>query len=373
MLLTIVTFLIVLSVLVLVHEAGHFFTARLFKVKVEEFGLGFPPRGIGWQGKKIIKGNRDLSEAEKKDGVVYSLNWIPLGGFVKIKGENDNSTDSDSFAGKPVGQRFLIIAAGVLMNIILAIVLISIGFAVGWPQATDGLNANSNIISSDVRIVEVLKDSPASQAGLKVNDQILSVDGVKVKTEADVQTAIAKKTGSTSTLEIISSKQNKEVKLVPEKLTGFDHGVIGVGLSATAVVRYPLGQAFIEGVKTSGRLMGAIVMAFYDLFRKIIIGQNVSDEVGGPVRIAQITGEAASMGFIYLLQFTAFLSLNLAVINFLPLPALDGGRAVFLAIEKLRRGKPIKKEFETALHNIGFWLLVLLLIWITVKDIIRIL
>ncbi len=418
MIFTIIIFLLVLSLLVLVHELGHFWTARKLKVGAPEFGLGFPPRIFGIQlvrGKRLKKiaatetidvalstnpdgtvvekitdekkeidllvpakrwrfvwGNRELDDEDEKYGTVYSLNWIPLGGFVKIKGEDGSEAASrDSFSGRPIYQRFIILAAGVLMNIILAMTLLSIGFMIGLPQTADSVQPGGKMESRKVQVLQVLPGTPAESVGLKVGDTILNINGQAVFTEADVQNVLGDKSGQEVTLAINRYGAAQEVKVTPQLLEETNRGGIGVLLTASAMTSYPWYQAIWEGIKTTIFLTWAILVAFFELIRNLIVGQPVGGDVAGPVGIATLTGQVARMGFVYLLQFTALLSLNLAVINFLPIPALDGGRILFLIIEKIK-GRPVKRELENILHNVFFLLLILLIIWISIKDVINI-
>jgi len=384
MLSTIIIFILVLSVLVFAHELGHFWTARRFGIKVEEFGFGFPPRALGWYknrfGKRVkVVGARSfesLSESadEKlhpaKGSTIYSLNWLPIGGFVKIKGENgDGRNDEDSFSSKAIWKRTVVLAAGVTMNVILAWVLFSVGYMIGLPQSTAELGRNAIVSEQSVMAAEVMKGTPAEAAGLMVGDSILSVAGEKVKTEKELQEKIGARGGVET--ELIIKREGKELAIkVTPKSSNEGRATIGIAIFASGSVRYPFFSALIEGAKTVGWTLKEIVIAFVGLFRDIFTGVKVGDQFAGPIGIANITGQAARLGFVYLLQFTALLSLNLAIINILPFPALDGGRIVFLAIEKLK-GRPVRKELENAFNNIGFLLLMVLIAFITFKDIVK--
>jgi len=371
---TLIIFIAVLSLLVFVHEAGHFFVARKFGLNPEEFGFGFPPRAFGiykskdgkW--KKII-GGKEVNDAS---GTIYSVNWVPLGGFVKL-GEDDLEVgeNKNHFKNKTILQRALILSAGVGMNIVLASVLISIGFMFGFPQALNG-EPNSRAILSDqkIQVVQVLPDSPAQRADLKMFDTILSINGVEFKTEKELQAFVNNSAGNE--LEYRIQRENKEItkKIIPEKLAETNKAGVGIAITATGLVRYPWYIAIWEGIKTTLFLSWAILIAFFGLIKGLIFGQGLSADVAGPVGIASLTGQMARMGFVYLLQFTAILSINLAIINFLPFPALDGGRILFLIIEKIK-GSPVKKEIEAMTHNIGFMLLMILVLVVTFKDISR--
>jgi regulator of sigma E protease len=366
---TIIIFLIVLSVLVFAHEMGHFFTARRYGVKAEEFGFGFPPRAIGFYKNKDGKwlrlvGNKNIEElTDDKAPVdtVYSLNWLPMGGFVKIKGENGNDReDGDSFGAQKIWKRVVILSAGVVMNVILAFVLFSVIFMIGAPQTvTEG---------GRIQITEIVKDSPAEQAGLITSDVIVGADGIFFKNISEAQAYIGARAGQDIALGIIRNDEPLTITLQPA-VSG-DKAVIGVGLDHVDNVSYSFFRAIWEGFKHTFLILWFIIVAFFGLIRDLLFGHGAGDAVGGPIKIAQLTGEAARYGFANLLNFTALLSLNLAVINFLPFPALDGGRVWFLLVEKIR-GKAINRDTEAIIHNIGFLILIGLIILVTYKDIAR--
>jgi len=380
MLLTIITFILVLSLLVFVHELGHFFTARRFGIRAEEFGFGFPPRAVGLykndQGKwKFVWGSKEVRDCPT---TVYSLNWIPMGGFVKIKGENGPSASSgqaedepqDSFAFKPIWQRAVVLSAGVSMNVILAIVLISFGLMIGMPQDLEALAPGAKVESRQIQVIHVLDNTPANKAGLVVGDSIVSINDQTFSTYQELQKYVDDNTGKNLTYQIKHEGEVQDYQITPELMKETGKGGIGVALVETGIVRYPWYRAVWQGAKTTFELIGLIFTAFYELFKSLIMGKGVTAEVAGPVGIASLTGQAARMGFIYLLQFAALLSLNLAIINFLPFPALDGGRVLFLIIEKIK-GSPVKREAETVIHNIGFTLLMVLVTIVTFRDVLK--
>ena len=422
MLLTIIIFFIVLSVLVLAHELGHFMMARKFGVRAEEFGLGFPPRAFGlqiWRERELkkisesesikvdikstpladgseiiketiidekrevdearlvrkfrfIKGAREINENEHKFGTVYSINWLPLGGFVKIKGENgEGQTEPDSFASKKIWQRAFMLSAGVAMNIVLAAVLISFGFMIGLPQSLDGsFNARAHISDKKIQIIQVMENTPAALAGLQVGDTVISIDNNIFANYQELQNYVAANVDKNLTYKIKRGQDLIETGITPKLMSETNRGGIGVAITETGVVSYPWYLAIFEGVKMTLFLTWAIIVAFYELIKGLILGHGVTADLSGPVGIANLTGQVARMGFVYLLQFTALLSINLAVINFFPFPALDGGRILFLIIEKIKRS-PVKAEVEGAIHNIGFALLMLLILVVTFRDVSR--
>lgn len=385
MLLTLITFILVLSVLVFVHEWGHFYTARLFKVRADEFGFGFPPRVFSWYKNaagswRRIWGRQNLDEiinaADEHERLgdketVYSVNLLPIGGFVKIKGENgDGKDEPDSFGHQAVWRRAVILSAGVIMNVVLAWVLLSVGYMIGLPQATDSLSRGANIRDARVNVLEVAPGSPAETAGLLAGDAIVYVNGASVSRESDLQDMIAVAAGTSVELKLKRGGEEMVLNVEPALSQNSERATIGIAIFASGLVSYSWPVAFWEGAKTTVWLLGEIVRAFGLLFQQLFSGQDVSEQFAGPVGIASITGQAARLGLAHLLQFAALLSLNLAILNILPFPALDGGRLVFLLAEKIK-GRPIRKEVEGLVHNAGFLLLIILIIFITYKDIVK--
>jgi regulator of sigma E protease len=370
MFLTIITFIIILSILVFAHELGHFWTARKFGLKPEEFGFGFPPRAFGIykdkDGKwKKIKGR---GKAEDAADTIYSVNWIPLGGFVNLGEDEDGGDNPNHFTKKKIWQRAVMLSAGVSMNIILAAVLISAGFMIGLPQSLDGVSARAQITEQKIQIVEVLPDSPAKIAGMKIGDIIISINGNEFTELQALQKFSDVNSGQELNYKLKRGEEEVEAKATPEFIESANANGIGIGIIETGLVKYPWYLAIWEGIKTTIFLTWAIIVAFYELIKGLFFGQGVSAGVAGPVGIATLTGQVARMGFVYVLQFTALLSINLAIINFLPFPALDGGRVLFLIIEKIK-GSPVKRELETMIHNIGFALLMVLILVVTFRDV----
>lgn len=372
----------VLSILVFAHEFGHFFTARRFGIRTEEFGFGFPPRALGFYrnraGKwKLVLGNTSVEDLDASPSqsiqpadTVYSLNYLPLGGFVKIKGENgEGVSEPDSFAAKKIWQRVIVLAAGVAMNIILAWFLFSVGYLIGLPQSTDSLGQGAKLSGSQVIIAQVIPNSVAAKADLKEGDIVLRINGTEVKTEKELQDLVAASSGQTAEFSVKRGEKEISIKVTPESQNG-SRATVGIAIFASGLVRYPFFYAFWEGAKTTVWVIGEIFSSFATLISSLFHGQNVGSQFAGPVGIANITGQAARLGFSYLLQFMALLSLNLAVLNILPFPALDGGRILFLLVEKIK-GRPVRQELENLIHNIGFALLIALVIFITYKDIVK--
>ncbi len=367
---TLVIFLAVLSILVLVHEFGHFITARKFGAKAEEFGLGFPPRAIGIYKSKEGKWKKVYGPKEVTDAVdtVYSLNWLPLGGFVKIKGEDGENNDPDSFVSRKMWQKAVILSAGVTMNIVLAFAFISIGYMIGFPQAIDDGMVGGTVVDPQIQVIDLLDNSVAQKAGIKAGDVITGIDGIKFENFSELQSYVDENVGKEIEYEVRRAYEDMTFSMVPEIREETDRGGVGVSIVELGTVKYSFFRSIWEGFKTTFIITWMILLAFFGLIRDLIMGSGVGAEVAGPVGIATITGQAARLGFAHLLQFTALLSINLAIINILPIPALDGGRLLFLGIEKIK-GSPIKRETEAIIHNTGFILLIILILVVTFNDI----
>jgi regulator of sigma E protease len=395
MLVTILVFLLVLSVLVFVHELGHFTVARMHGIKVEEFGFfGFPPRvfGVVWderaKRRRIIWGHRDeqvaremtpaessvagavLSESPVAPAsfkhTIYSLNWIPFGGFVRIKGE-DGQSDPDSFAAKPAWPRIQVLAAGVVMNFLFAWILLSIVLMLGFPQqASDTSDPTVAGQAAEIQIQQVLPGTPAETMGLRMGDVILSVDALEMRTLGQVQTYIQEHKGQEVTFKVDRGGKVLALRGMPRTDYPAREGSLGIVFTSVVTVQYPVGTALVEGAKQTAHLTVAMTEG---LGRMLTGGGKLSD-VSGPVGIAQYTRQASDLGLAYLLFFAAVLSINLAIINILPFPALDGGRILFVLIETVR-GRPVSARVEGWVNQIGFLFLIGLMLLVTAHDIFR--
>lgn len=354
----ILVFVLVLGVLVLVHEIGHFITALKLGCDVEEFGIGFPPRLYSF----------------KRKGIQYSINLLPIGGYVKIKGEDgSNKNDPGSFASKPAWKKLLIVLAGVVMNVVLAYVLISITLVMGIPTLDpnpEEYGRFATFSDEQIAIVQILEDSPASLAGVKPGDIVLSVDGIIIENVTQLQETLSRQPAREVSLEVLRDEEAKQFLITPAQIEGIDRLGVGIGLSETAVISYPWYIAPLAGFVRTFEILWLILIAFKDLFVQFATTASVGADVAGPIGIAVITAQAANLGLVHLLQFTALLSLNLAIINILPFPALDGSRLVFIILEKIR-GKKLQARFEKWIHIFGFGLLMLLMIVITIQDVQR--
>jgi len=347
--LTIIVFFLVLSVLVLIHEFGHFYIAKKSGMHVEEFGLGLPPRLFG---KKIGE-------------TLYSFNLLPFGGFVKIFGESpediknnpDPKLTQRSFANKPWYQRAAVIIAGPTMNFILAVIVISYMFTKG-----------TYLPAGQVRVVEVNKGSPAAVAGLKKDDILRRFAQKKITQSSDLIGVAKKYAGQKVTLRIERQGKIISKKLTPRKNPPKGEGALGVTISDLELKKYPLWQAPWIGLKESVKISLMFYGEMGKIVGKLVMFQNPQVEVAGPVGIAKLTGQAVDVGFDAVIQLLGLLSLNLALINVIPFPALDGGQLAFVLYEAVSRRK-IREEVKARINTFGFALLMLLIILITIKDI----
>ncbi len=358
MLITIIIFILILGLLIFVHEFGHFIAAKRAGAKVEEFGLGLPPRIFG----------------VKRGETIYSLNWLPIGGFCKILGEGgEKKNDPRSMASKSIGQRAKIFAAGVSMNFALAVVLLIIGYTIGLPSIIKDDQVGT-VRDPKVQIVEVVKDSPAEKAGLKVGDAIIELkvksEKLKVDEVEKFQELIKAHQGKEVILGIKRGDEELEIAAVPRENFPEGQGPLGIGLAETGIVSYPIHKAIWMGITSTINLTITIIFLFGGLLWSLISTGTGNIDVAGPVGIAVLTGQVAQMGFIYVLQFTALISINLALINIFPFPGLDGGHLLFLAIEKIK-GRPVRREVLNTINNIGFILLMLLILAVTFRDFAR--
>jgi regulator of sigma E protease len=405
----------VFGVCVLVHEFGHFITAKWAGIRVEEFGIGFPPRLVGFRkresgGWEVIwfsgKHNPEdtyISQQEPhyssassvvstipetmigqstpynnkiktgaSDHTIYSINFLPIGGFVRMPGENgdvndpEGNYDPQSFAAKSAGKRIIVLVAGVTMNIILAMVLFTIAYGLGEP-------------TFPATIGKVVPGSPAYMAGLQPGDTIVSANGHPVQLFTDVQNVVNKAITADNNqhatvpveLEVRHAGEKQTVSTTVHVRVHPPQGQGPMGVEEKIVfVSSPLWQAPFKGIQHTFTVTGD----FINQIAQMIAGA-VKPQLAGPVGIVKITGEVASsvpdLGWWPILSLTAILSLNLAIINILPFPALDGGRILLILIELLRGGKRLKPEREGIINFIGMAILLTLMVIITVNDVIH--
>ncbi len=371
--------------LVFVHEFGHYITAKKSGMKVYEFALGFPPRAFGaykdpktnkwvWvigKGKSNLK--KSVSGEEQQDeypNTLYSVNWLPLGGFVRIKGENgESSDDKDSFGHQAAWKKVIVLSAGVIMNFITAAVLLGFGFMIGLPTDITALNDPSAIIVEQPSVIvqQVQKDSPADVAGLQMGDHIIQINTEKIESTSQM-VAYVQEHPEELRVEYLRGEESSFLNIIPEVIDEGEPARIGVLLADAAVVRYPWYIAIYKGFVAAGIATVNITLSFFVLIKGLIFGQGLAFDVAGPVGIAAVIGQSAKLGINYLINVAAMISLSLAVINILPIPALDGGRILFILIGKIIR-RPVPVKYEQVAHTIGFGLLMILIVVVTVRDV----
>lgn len=354
---TIILFLVVLSVLIFVHELGHFIFAKWTGMRVDEFAIGFPPRI--W-GKKV-------GETQ------YSINLIPIGGYVKIHGEDyGDEKDLDEkrrFTARPKWAQAVVLSAGVFFNLVFAWILLSGAIFSGMEINTQDFD-QEKIISSRSVVLETLENSPASRVGFQSGDIIWSLSNNTEEVLNPTIDKIEEFTDQNQSGFTISLKRGEDILLkdiIPENLGGDDR-VMGVALGSIGKVDLNIFESFVYGFKYTLALTGATTIGLSQFFIDIIKGSADLSSVSGPVGIANLISSASSQGMLELVFFTALISINLAVINFLPFPALDGGRLLFVVIEAIK-GSPIKPVVANTVNFIGFALLILLMIVVTFSDI----
>lgn len=373
-----IIFIIILGVLILVHELGHFLVAKAFKIRVDEFGIGYPPRAL-----KLFNWR----------GTDFTLNWIPFGGFVKIFGENgevvadaEDAAQTQVAAGKsfveaPRYAQALVLVAGVAFNVIFAWLLISGGYMLGLPTSTSAVSDTQYVKNPQLVITMIAPDSPALAAGLKVGDVItnISVQTTKPTTPASTPTELNPETVSSfiaahgnEKLEVSYARgdEQKTVAVTPGEGIIADRKAIGISMDMIGKLSLPVHQAFWEGAKTTTSLVRLVTIGLVTFIFDTVRGNSDFSQVTGPVGIVGLVGDASKLGIIYVLSFTAFISINLAVINLIPFPALDGGRLLFVAIEAVKRS-PISSKVSNTLNTVGFLLLIGLMILVTIHDVIK--
>ncbi|ASS74171.1 RIP metalloprotease RseP [Tumebacillus algifaecis] len=340
----IVMALLALGFLIFIHELGHFWAARATGVRVDEFAVGFGP--------SIIK--------HQRNGVLYRLNWIPLGGYVKMYGEDNPEAAAapDNFNNRPVGARILVIVAGVIMNIIGAFVILALLFNI-YGAPTPNLFVGS-----------VQEGKPGAAAGLLAGDQIKWVEGKELKSPVDFNSAVQKHADTPMEIGVLRDGNRVDLTVTPKMNVEENRPMIGIGLQQqTSFVK---AGGFGENTRQALRSTGELTALTFNGFKQLVTGAVSFKEIGGPVEIIRITGQASDNGVPHYMYIVALLSVNLAVLNILPFPALDGGRLVFLLVEWVRRGKRISLEREASINFVGILFLLTLMVVVTFKDVFNI-
>lgn len=329
---TIVYAIIIFCILIFVHELGHFIVAKACGVKVNEFSIGMGPAFFKRQ----------------RGETLYALRVLPIGGYCAMEGEDEDSEDERAFNNKPSWQRACVLAAGAFMNLLTAVILlIIIALWSGQPTTT---------------VDRVLDDSPAYEAGIQQGDRIVSIDGQKVEEWNDIIELVGQSSENSAAISVM--RDGREITLTSRLEYDEEAGRNKVGISPAS--EHNLGAAAVTGVKNTG----SMTVMMYDILKKLITGEVSAKELSGPVGIVYAVNDSAKAGIIYVVYLSALLSLNLAIMNLLPFPALDGGRLLFLLIRKIT-GKRVTDEMEGRIHFVGIMLLMLLMVYVTWNDIIR--
>ncbi len=354
MVLTIIVFIFVLGILIFIHELGHFIAAKRAGIKVEEFAFGFPPRLY----------------AKKRGETVYAINAVPLGGYVRLYGEDGkHASNTKSFYAKSMWTRFLVIVAGVVMNVVLGWFLFSIGYSFGLPVTSMPADKIPGaIVTSEIVIADTLEDSAAQKAKLSKGDIILGANDQTFSQPEELSEFTKANTGQKITLTI---KRYGATKKIPITLSEDEEAPLGVSILESEKVKVPIWRAPIVAAQETLNLIVLIFATIGGFFATLFTTGKADEAAGvGPVGIWFIFETATKLGFIYIVQLTALISVNLAVLNILPFPALDGGRLVFLVIEMIRK-KRVTPRIEGIVHTIGFAILIGIMLLITFRDIMR--
>jgi regulator of sigma E protease len=357
---SIIIFVIIITALIFAHELGHFLFAKLFKMRVDEFAIGFPPKIFSW----------------KYGETTYSINLIPFGGFVKIYGENNDDDSSEvirqenSFASKPRYAQATVLLAGIVFNILFAWMLFSTSLYIGAPTAAGPGETGRLMISS------VISASPAELSGLKSGDVITEIDTatpIKNPTPDDIKNVVAGSNGKSIALQIDRSGKVIPLNITPTKgISGESKDfAIGIEMVLVTIKKLSLVSSVLQGFQTTITSFKDTAIGIYSFLFQAVQAKANLGQVSGPVGIISIVGDASRFGFGYLLSFAAVISLNLAVINLIPFPALDGGRIFIVCIEAIRR-KAIKANTINWINGIGFLILIIFMIVITYSDLSRI-
>lgn len=348
---TLALFLVVFTLIIAVHEFGHYITARLLGMKVLEFAFGFPPRAVG------------VRHAE----IDYTVNWIPFGGFVRILGQDDFSIkqegegDPRAFTSKPWWAQAIVLVAGVTMNFILALVVLTAAFALGTTGPT-----------GEVRVLEVSPGSPAEVAGFQKGDIVVSVDGRKVTTTRELISYTRSKAEHEIFLEVTrNGRPLPRITATPRSEPPEGQGPLGIKIEE---VQGPVAVALPAAFGQATALTGEVVQQIAELPGQLVRGRSggpAAPEVTGPIGIFQVTGQVAELGLPTVLKLVGVLSVNLGVLNIVPFPGLDGGRLLFVLIAGIFK-KRFSPQVEAAIHAAGFVLLLALLVVVSISDIRRV-
>ncbi len=350
---TLLLFLVTFTLIVAVHEFGHYATARALGMKVLEFAIGFGPRLVGW----------------RKGEIDYTVRAIPFGGYVRILGQDDfaihqeGEGDPRAFTSKPWWSQAIVLVAGVTMNVVLALLVLTIAFATGTTGAT-----------GDVRVDQVAAGSPAEKAGIQVNDIVRTIDGRSVTKSSDLVAYVRQQARTEKEVALEIERNGRPIatiRAVPRLEPPEGEGPLGIRLED---VQGPVSVSLPEAVVQAWQLTGDVVGQIAAIPGQIIssrAGGGDGPQVGGPIQIFVVTGQVAQLGLPTLLKLIGVLSVNLAVLNIVPFPGLDGGRLLFVLIAGIFR-KRMSPQLEAAIHAVGFVLLLALLVVVSISDIRRV-
>ncbi len=362
---TILLFLLIIFFLVLVHEWGHFWFARRFGITVEEFAIGFPPRLLRWR--------------PRGSATTFSLNLLPFGGFVRLKGEDSEAKgagDPDSFAQAPRYAQAAVLVGGVAMNVLAGWLLYTLAY--GWTGvlvSRDDVPSTATVLARKLVVLDVLPESPAAEAGVQTGDIIVSItprggDPIPNPTLADLVTAAQE----AASLQIVLERagERHSVSITPLEGLSPEEGKRAIGVRAidAALIRVPWWVAPWEGLVHTLTTLQQILVGILSLLAQLVNGGPTLSALTGPVGIAALVGEASAMGLTFLIPFVALISLNLGVLNLLPLPALDGGRLLIVGIEALLR-RPLSPRVIHTVTIVGFAFLLLIVLAVTYQDVRR--
>ncbi len=346
---------IILSLIILIflHELGHFLLAKKYGIKVEEFGIGLPPRIYG----------------KKVGETIYSINWLPLGGFVKLYGEDKKIDNQKSFSSKPIYQRALVVFGGVAAFFVIAFLIFSVYSVVGVRTPVEEGVALEEMNDPMIIITKSVRESPAREAGIKPGDILTEVDGKEIDSPSQAISILGEKEGVETEITVIRGQEEKLFTLTPRMEYEEGEGAVGIGMAMTDIQKYPVYYAPLQGARMTGEMTFMVGQGFGMLLQSLVTGEPLPDEmeIGGPVAIVNIGAGALGRGISDFLHFLGAITVSLAVLNILPIPALDGGRLMFLAIEKIK-GSPISEKLEVGINTIFFFLLIGVMLFVTFKD-----
>jgi len=337
------SFLFVFGILVFVHELGHFVAAKLSKVRVIEFGFGFPPA--------LYK--------KKKGGTTYSINSVPMGGFVKLLGEDGGDADNpESFASKNKLTKAKIISAGVIMNLLLAGIIFTLLYSVGFSPMLPDAEKHAGV-KQHVYVATVEEGTPAFKAGLLTKDELIKIGGREISDIEIFREEIKNNVSKSVNLEVLRDREIKSFAVVPYMQTIEGQEIARIGITHTNKIKASnIFSAVLAGFSENFRLIKMTLQGLVGFLGRLFTTFTVGSDVVGPVGIAVLTDQVRQLGFLFLLQFVAILSVSLALVNILPIPGLDGGYLFLMLLEKIR-GKDISANIKNALTLIGLALLII--------------